>query len=115
MNIDIVKDHLVIQKDMHGRFLSFEWIPYAKHTLEDVMERIAKWNNSFVGERTIELIADKHVREICAFVQQKYIDVPAPPDADEMSDILSDIIDDVDSVLDNLKGYMRRLKRLDSA
>ena len=116
MNIDVVKDCLVIQKDKHGRFHSFEWIPHAKHTLEEVTERIGKWNNDaldndFFEGRTIELITDNLVREICAYVYDKYINVPKP-DAESVSDIINDAIGDMDNTIYELRGYMRKLKRL---
>ena len=49
--IDIEENHLVIYKDMDGKFHHFEWIPIEKKSLEDVTAKIIEYNEKTAEQK----------------------------------------------------------------
>jgi hypothetical protein len=43
--IDTKKDHLVLYRDLQGKFINFEWYMSNRFTLEDFFTVIINWNN----------------------------------------------------------------------
>jgi len=70
--IDIEKDHLVIYRDLQGRFKCFQWILAEQHSLEDIQAKIIEYNkktaeNKEICDKTAELVTDQLIMEICAY------------------------------------------------
>jgi hypothetical protein len=70
------KDHLVIYRDMQGRFKTFQWYSPEKHPLEEMSAKILEYNKEMTEQqpdtgKTAELVTDQLIRDICALAHKK--------------------------------------------
>lgn len=112
MNVDekinFEKDYLVIHRNKQGQFSNYYWYSADKATLEELTEKIIKWNKDQENKddgRPAELINDPLIREICAY---KVRVAPYNSVIEEAKDVQGKI----DQAIDCLESALSDLNRM---
>jgi hypothetical protein len=112
--IDFEKSHLVIYKDVNGKFRRFEWYP-EEFTSKEILEaKILGYNERFAEklegqDATVELITDQLIREICAYKQHGKLYESIIRDAKDVQESIDKAVD----ILENAVSDLNRIRGLD--
>ena len=118
IDIDVEKDCLFLYRDSNGIFSHFEWyVPEMLNRIDkDVVSAIESWNNEQKQKedgKTVELVQDKTIREICAYIKRTKSIAYLSDNVDEaIGDIDSalNLINSVEIDLRQIKNKLRELK-----
>jgi hypothetical protein len=106
--IDVEKDYFAVIRDGKGRFHRFYWFSADEFTVTEISAKIADFNEKHKDADDVfiaELVADKLVKEICAYRQQSM-------HLEDIIESAGEIQKGIDEVIDSLKDALSDLNRI---